>query len=88
MHKIWLVFKREYVTRGRTKAFIFGTSALPILSLIILTVSVFLSGTSSAYTVRIAILDEAGGLAGSVKKILMENSAHKDQPDVEVVETL
>jgi len=88
MHKIWLVFKREYVTRVRTKAFIFGTIALPILSLIILTVSVFLSGTSSAYTVRIAILDEAGGLAGSVKKILMENSAHKDQPDVEVVETL
>jgi ABC-2 type transport system permease protein len=88
MHKIWLVFKREYVTRVRTKAFIFGTIALPILSLVILTISIFLSGNSSAYTVRISILDEAGGLAGSVKKILMANSANKDQPDVEVLETL
>ncbi|HUZ46123.1 MAG TPA: ABC transporter permease [Terriglobia bacterium] len=88
MHKIWLVFKREYITRVRTKAFIFGTIALPLLALVILTVSVFLSGTSSAYTVRLAILDEAGGLAGTVKKTLLANAANKDQPDVQVIETL
>ncbi len=87
MRKIWLVFKREYVTRVRTKAFIFGTIALPILSLIILAVSVFLSGGGSASSVRIAILDEAGGLAGAVKKTLAENTS-EDQPDVQVIETI
>lgn len=88
MRKIWLVFKREYVTRVRTKAFIFGTLALPVLSLIILTVSIFLSGGGSGSAVRIAILDEAGGLASAVKENLIQNSANNDQPDVEVVETI
>ncbi len=88
MRKIWLVFKREYITRVRTKAFIFGTIALPLLGLVILAVSVFLSGTSSAYTVRLAILDEAGGLAGSVKKTLLANASNKDQPDVQIVQTI
>jgi ABC-2 type transport system permease protein len=88
MRKIWLVFKREYVTRVRTKAFIFGTIALPVLSLIILTVSIFLSGGGSGYALRIAVLDEAGGLAGSVKENLIQNSANKNQPDVEVVKTI
>ncbi|HVA01919.1 MAG TPA: ABC transporter permease [Terriglobia bacterium] len=87
MRKIWLVFKREYVTRVRTKAFIFGTIALPLLSLIILAISVFLSGGNSGTTVRIAILDEGGGLAGAVKKMLIENSA-QDKTDVQVVETI
>jgi ABC-2 type transport system permease protein len=87
MRKIWLVIKREYITRVRTKAFIFGTIALPLISLIILGVSVFISGGPSGYTVKIAILDEAGGLAAGVKKMLVENSS-EDQTDVQVVETL
>lgn len=88
MHKIWLVFKREYITRVRTKAFIFGTLALPLLALMILVISVLLTGSSSTSAVRISIMDEAGGLAGSVKKTLLANSASKDQQEVDVIETV
>jgi ABC-2 type transport system permease protein len=84
MRKIWLIFKREYIIRVRTKAFILGTLALPLLSVSILVISIFLSGGTSAYTVKIAILDEVGGLGSPVEKALMQNES-PTQPEVEIV---
>ncbi len=87
MRKIWLVFKREYITRVRTKAFILGTIALPVLSLIALGISVLLSGGGSGATMRIGILDETGSLAQAVRKTLLENAA-QDKVDVDVAEMI
>ena len=88
MRKIWLIVKREYITRVRTKAFILGTLALPLLSAAILVISVVLSGGPSGYGVKIAILDEVGGLGGAVRKGLMQNVSpgHPQPEDVHVVE--
>ncbi len=33
MRKVWLVVKREYLTRVCTKGFIFGTFAVPLIRL-------------------------------------------------------
>jgi ABC-2 type transport system permease protein len=85
MRKIWLIFKREYITRVRTKAFILGTLALPVLSMTILVVSIFLSGGRYASTVKIAILDQTGELGGAVETSLVKNR-EKSQPDVEIVQ--
>ena len=84
MRKIWLIIKREYITRVRTKAFIIGTLALPLLSMVILVISIFFSGGRSGNTVKIAILDEVGGLGGAVEKGLIQNKS-EFQPDAEVV---
>lgn len=86
MRKIWLVLKREYLVRVRTKAFILGTLALPVLSLCVLGLSVLVSGGRSIAAKRIAILDEVGGLAGGVREALLE-SASDDQPGFQVSET-
>jgi len=88
MRKIWLIVKREYITRVRTKAFILGTLALPLISVAILVISIFLSGGTSGYTVRIVILDEAGGLGGAVQRALAQNSsaAHPEPDVIHVVE--
>jgi len=85
MRKIWLIFKREYITRVRTKAFIIGTLALPLLSMLILVISALLSGGHAGRTIKIAILDEVGGLGAAVKKGLMQNKSDF-QPRVEVVD--
>lgn len=87
MRKIWLIFKREYIIRVRTKAFILGTIALPLLSMAILVVSIFLSGGRSAFTIRIAILDEVGGLGRPVEKALMHNQSVA-QPECDVVQVV
>ena len=84
MRKIWLVVKREYITRVRTKAFILGTLALPLLSVSILVISIFLSGGSSGQALKIVILDEVGGLANAVEKALVKNKT-PNQPETEVV---
>jgi ABC-2 type transport system permease protein len=85
MRKVWLIFKREYIIRVRTKAFILGTVALPLLSMSILVISIFLSGGRPVYMVRIAILDEVGGLGSAVEKALMQNKS-PTQPDAEIVQ--
>jgi len=85
MRKIWLIFKREYITRVRTKAFIIGTLALPLLSVGVLVISALLSGGHSGSTVKIAILDDVGGLGAAVKKGLMQNKS-EFQPNAEIVQ--
>ncbi len=88
MRKIWLIVKREYITRVRTKAFVLGTLALPLISVAILLISIFLSGGVAGQTVRIVILDEVGGLGGAVQKSLARNTtaAHPEPAVVHIVE--
>ena len=85
MRKIWLIVKREYITRVRTKAFILGTLALPLLSGTILVISIFVAAGSSKSAVKIAILDEVGGLGSAVQKSLTQNKS-SSRPDSEVVQ--
>ncbi|TAM81617.1 MAG: ABC transporter permease [Acidobacteria bacterium] len=87
MRKIWLVVKREYITRVRTKAFILGTLALPILSIAFLLISILLSGGSSGNSVRIVIIDEAGGIGDAVESALMENKSAA-QPKTQVAQVV
>lgn len=87
MRKIWLIFKREYLSRVRTKAFIFGTLGLPVLSLLALGISIFVAGGASGYAVKIAIVDEVGGLGNTVRRNLIENTS-RFQPGVDVVQVV
>jgi ABC-2 type transport system permease protein len=88
MRKIWLIVKREYITRVRTKAFILGTLALPLLSMSILAISIFLSGGSTRFSARIAILDEVGGVGDAVQQVLTRNQStiHPEARIVQIVE--
>lgn len=63
MRKIWLVMKREYLTRVRTKGFVISTVGLPLFSIGIFAVAIVLTGRKTNQQVRISILDNLGGLA-------------------------
>ena len=43
MRKVWLIVKREYGARLMTKGFVFGTIAVPILSIGLMVFSIFLA---------------------------------------------
>jgi ABC-2 type transport system permease protein len=60
MRKIWLVIKREYLVRIRSKAFIFTTIALPVFSAGVLIFSIMMATRESDHTLKIALLDDAG----------------------------
>ena len=59
MRKVWLVVKREYLTRIRTKGFIFSTIALPLFSGGMLIFTLMMATRESDHTLKIALLDNA-----------------------------
>jgi ABC-2 type transport system permease protein len=66
VRKIWLIIKREYVTRVKTKGFVIGTLIVPLIGIGFTSLIVFLVGHQSNQALRLAIIDNAGGLAPSV----------------------
>jgi len=66
MRKIWLVVKREYLTRVRTKGFIIGTIALPLFAGGALLLPVLIAGRQDDRTQQIAIVDQTGVLAAGI----------------------
>jgi ABC-2 type transport system permease protein len=66
MRKIWLVIKREYLTRVRTKGFILSTIGLPLFSIGIFAFSMTLMTRQADHTLKISILDNLGGLTPQI----------------------
>src|SRR6185436_19753705 len=60
MEKLKAIIKREYLTRVRSKGFIFGTIASPLLLVMYMTVPALMVKLSSHQTHQIAILDQNG----------------------------
>jgi ABC-2 type transport system permease protein len=63
MRKIWLVFKREYLTRVRTRGFLLSTVGLPLFSVGIFAISLALVTRKADHQLKISILDNLGGLS-------------------------
>ena len=87
MRKLWLVVKREYLTRVRTKGFIITTIALPLLTMGVLLLPLFIVRRQADETVKIAILDEAGGLAAVIAQSL-ERKLPSGKPAFQVTRTV
>jgi len=68
MRKLWLVVKREYLARVRTRAFVISTVSLPVITVGILLFAQVIAQRPQDRPLKIAILDAAGGLAGPVAK--------------------
>ncbi|HEX5634242.1 MAG TPA: ABC transporter permease, partial [Gemmatimonadales bacterium] len=64
MHKIWAVIRREFLERVRTRAFLLGTLLFPLLMLGLTLLPALMDRRAKAPK-RIAVLDAAGGEAGT-----------------------
>ena len=60
MRKVWLIFKREYLVRVRTKGFIVTTVALPAFSAFVLFLVGLMATRAPDHPLKIALLDDAG----------------------------
>ena len=79
MRKLWLIVKREYVTRVRTKGFVIATVALPLFSIGLFAFSIFMATRHTDHTLKLAILDNAGGLGAPVAQALDRKLANGQQ---------
>src|SRR6185503_11809348 len=66
MNKIWLVIKREYLTRVRNKTFLLSTILLPVVIVLFITGVVFFAAKPEGKR-RIAVLDKTGELQKFLK---------------------
>jgi len=87
MRKIWLVVKREYLTRVRTKGFIIGTIALPLFTIAVLILPVIMARRQVGHTQQIDIVDQTGALAANIMAGLDEKLPN-GQPAYRVVRTV
>lgn len=66
MNKIWLIIKREYITRVRNKTFLISTFLLPIVMILFIFGSVFIA-ISSKSKLKVAVANDPGYLRSSIK---------------------
>jgi ABC-2 type transport system permease protein len=86
MRKIWLVIKREYLTRVRTKGFILSTVGLPLFSVGIFAVTLALATRKADHPIRISIVDNLGGLAAQIQ-LGLKDKLPDGQPLYQVIST-
>jgi ABC-2 type transport system permease protein len=84
MRKIWLVFKREYLTRVRSKWFILSTVGLPLFSVGIFALTLALATRKTDHTLKISLLDNLGNLAPQIAAGMKEKLPN-GQPCYEIV---
>lgn len=79
MEKLKAIIKREYLIRVRSKGFLFGTIASPLLLVLYMTVPALIVKMGSHRTHNIAILDQFGDAAlyQRVEALLTEKSEDK-----------
>jgi len=87
VRKIWLIIKREYLTRVKTKGFLIGTFIVPVLGIAFAFLIAFLDSHKPDQTLRLAIVDNAGGLAPSVARGL-EKETQNGKREFAVLESV
>jgi len=87
MRKVWLIVKREYVTRVKTRAFVIATIVVPLIGVGFVLLTGFLSRRQPTNTFRLAVLDESGELAPALGGSLNAKLAN-GQPEFTIEQTV
>lgn len=82
LHKIWLILKREYLTRVKSKSFIIITALTPLAFAAFLAIIVYVSISEAEVEKRIGILDETQDLV--TRLIDINETRYTDVSDVPV----
>lgn len=76
MNKVWLILKREYVTRVKNKTFLLSTFLLPIVMILFIFGSAFFAITSKEKLKKIAVVNDPGyfknNLSSDSSKLLFD----------------
>ncbi len=79
MDKLWLIIKREYLTRVKKRSFILGTILTPLAFALFFVVVGFIFSYDSGEKLKIAILDKGNFLEGRALKAEEDGSLYFDK---------
>ena len=87
MNKIWLIFKREYVTRVRNKTFLLSTFLLPIAIILFFFGSAYFAISSKDSLKKIAVVNDPGMFKANLKsdssRVLFDFTTNVDSTNFE-----
>lgn len=86
MRKVWLVLKREYITRVISKGFLLSTIAIPALFGGMIAFEASLNHTRPPRPFKIALLDESGAAARAVSEDLSRVKLSGGAPEFDIEE--
>ena len=66
MSQVWVVVRREYLERVRTKGFVIATLAVPLIMMGLMALSIFMGVRSQQSEREMALVDYSGALGASV----------------------
>src|SRR5512142_803832 len=93
MRNVWLILRREYLERVRTKSFIVSTLLLPALMIALMVLPSKLAMLKASGTKRLAVVCANADFARALQSQLENRKAEPDKPDsaprykVEIVST-
>ncbi len=88
MRKLWLVIRREYKLRVRTRTFVLTTVGIPALMIGALVIPVYLASRHAGHTLRIEVVDRVGGLGSLAVSRLETHKLPNGKPLFDVVGTI
>ena len=80
MNKVFVILKREYLTRVKTKGFIIGTFLLPVFILAASLLPALLMQTNKGDAKRIVIIDQTGRLMAPLSEAFISAKNKNDKP--------
>ena len=82
MKKIWVIIKREYLVRVRTRAFVIGTIISPVLLLALIILPAFLAERGGGGQRRVTVLDQSNDplLFDAIKRRVESNETDFTEP--------
>lgn len=87
MNKIWLIFKREYITRVRNKTFLLSTFLLPIVMILFIFGSAYFAMSSKDSLKKVAVVNDPGMFKSNLKsdsvRILFDFTSNVDSSNFE-----
>ena len=88
MRKLWLIIRREYAVRVRTRTFIVSTIGLPTLMVIVFAIPAYFASRRTGHTLKIVLVDEAGGIGRFAAQRLTLPALPDGGPQFDVVSTI
>jgi len=88
MSKLWLVIRREYLTRVLTKGFVISTVAVPALLIGLVAFQFVAAEKQPAHTTGVAVIDQTGNLGEWVKRALEQEKLSGGLPAFQVTKVI
>ena len=85
---MWLIIRREYTVRVRTRTFVLSTIGLPTLMVVVFAVPAYFASRRAGQTLRIAVVDETGGIGVLAAQRLAIPELPNGSPQFDVVSTI